>query len=348
MAMDSQPLSARSAGYRPGLRVGNTVVEVKADLHSFRNLRAALLQLAYYLSEWRDIRGILVLVNPRITEAALRKEWGLLERTLRPDLAKRLALAVRRQSEIVPVAGTVEPRLSKRVLAGVDNEARARPYRAPHSSGAILLVLLNEWLLRRGPMTTQWLMQAVGCSYPTAANALRGLQPFIRRFPDRRFQLWGFPAEAWQRVLANREHAHPTLRYVDRSGQPRDPQALLRRAYKLGRDDIAIGGVFAARHYHPNLDLRGTPRLDLTLHSPDGRADLSFVEALDAALESTPESDASATLAVHVLRRRGALFEPGEDGLPWADPVSTVLDLYDARLEPQGKELLEHLVTSVG
>ena len=347
-AVNSASPHGPSPGYRPDLRIGRVVAEVKTDLHSFRNLRAALLQLAYYLSETDDEQGILVLVNPRITEVALRKEWELLERTLRPSVAKRLVLAVRRDSEIHAVAGTLEPRLTKRLLAGVDEEARARPHRAPQSADAILQVLLNEWFQRSGPMTTQWLMQAVGCSYPTAANALRRLGPWIRRLADRRFELRGFPADAWMRLISNRDQAHPTLRYVDRSGQLRAPAALLRRASRLGRDDLAVGGVIAARHYYPDLDLRGTPRLDLTLHSPDGRADLSFVEDIDPALERANGREESATLAVHVLRRQGPFFQNAGEDLPWADPVSTILDLYDAQLEAQAKELLDHFVTSVG
>ena len=62
-------------GYRPDFRLGNTFIELKEDLRSFRNLRAALLQLAYYLTDEPDSDGVLLLVNPRITEKALQKEW---------------------------------------------------------------------------------------------------------------------------------------------------------------------------------------------------------------------------------------------------------------------------------
>jgi hypothetical protein len=337
-------------GYRPDFRLGDTLVEVRADLHSFRNLRAALLQLAYRLSAATGDRGVLVLVDPRITEAALKKEWGLIERTLHPAILRRLALAVRRDSQVAAIAGTLDPALAKRLLSSVDEEAGSRPYRAPQSSSpdAVLQVLLAQWFLRKGPMTTRWIMRAAGCSYPTAASALRRLGHVIRRYPDRRFQLWGFPAEEWQRVVANRERAHPTLHYADRSGQPRGAESLLRRARKLGRGDLAVGGVIAARHYYPDLDLRGTPRLDLTLHCPDGRANLAFVEQIDPALERTAGKDEHAALAIHVLRRQASLFEPSAEGLPWADPASTLLDLHDARLEQQAKGLLEHLVASVG
>jgi hypothetical protein len=89
-------------------------------------------------------------------------------------------------------------------------------------------------------------------------------------------------------------------------------------------------------------------RLDLTLHSPGGRADLSFVERLDPALERSTGREEAVVLSVHVLRRHASLFDTTGEGLPWSDRVSTLLDLYDARLESQAAEFLEHLVTSVG
>lgn len=343
----NEPHPPKRNGYRPDFQLADTVVEVKSDLHSFRNLRAALLQLAYYLAD-ADEKGLIVLVNPRITEAALQKEWEMVKQTLHPNIVNRLSLSVRRGSGLHEIAGTVEPSLANKLVQYVDQQAREQPYRAPRSSHAILLVLLNEWFTRKGPMTTQWLMHAVGCSYPTAARAVRRLDPVIKRFSDRRIQLWGFPSEEWQRALTNRDVSHPTLHYADRSGQPRNIASLLRRASKLDREDIAVGGVVAAQHYYPEFDLRGTPRLDLTLHSPDGRADLSFIQRLDPALERIPSRVDRASLAVHVLRRQAALFEPNEDGLPWADRVTTLLDLFDARLDPQANEFLEQLIASVG
>jgi hypothetical protein len=49
--------------------------------------------------------------------------------------------------------------------------------------------------------------------------------------------------------------------------RPRSPEVLLQRLSELNRSDIAVGGVLGARHYFPGLDLVGTPRLDLVVHS---------------------------------------------------------------------------------
>jgi hypothetical protein len=68
--------------------------------------------------------------------------------------------------------------------------------------------------------------------------------------------------------------------------------------------------------------------------------DWSFVERLDPELEKTERRDEPAALAVHLVRRKVPLFQPGEGGMQWADPVECLLDLHEAHLEAQAKELL--------
>jgi len=342
-------LHATGQAYTPDFAWGNTVVEVKADAHSFRNLRAGLLQLAYYLAAEPARRGLLVLGNPRITDTALKNEWQLAEQALRKEVLDRLSVVAKRGDEIVVVAGGLEPGLREHMDEMLAQKARAPKARTRPAPDAIFLVLLLHWFRRTGPLTTHSLMQAVGCSYPTVAAALRRLEHSLKRSSDRRVQLWGFPADEWQRVVTGRDRVHPTIRYVDRSGLRRSPEVLLQRASGLAIEGLAVGGVMGARHYYPHLDLHGMPRLDLTLHSPsNGKPDLSFVERVDPALERTDSKNEPVALAVHVLGTQKAFFTSAGDGLPLADEVDCLLSLYDARLEAQAKEFLDHLVTSVG
>jgi hypothetical protein len=116
----------------------------------------------------------------------------------------------------------------------------------------------------------------------------------------------------------------------------------------LHRPDLAVGGVWGAKHYHPDLDLVGSPRLDISLHCPAKGVDLSFVERLDPALEKTTRRDESAALAVHIVRRAVSFFHPGEGGIVWADPVECLLDLHEARLESQAREFLKSFPATKG
>jgi hypothetical protein len=119
---------------------------------------------------------------------------------------------------------------------------------------------------------------------------------------------------------------------------------LLTRIGKLGVPGLALGGVPAARHWCPDLDLNGTPRLDFVLHAPDGTADPSFVYRADPALKLASDDCPSASLIIHPLRRADPLFESGPDGsLPVADPVEAVLHLEGLHLPAQAKQVLARL-----
>jgi hypothetical protein len=165
----------------------------------------------------------------------------------------------------------------------------------------------------------------------------------IARRPDRRLELREFPRQEWGRLLATADEARSTLRFADRSGQPRSPSSLLGRLQKLRPSGVAIGGVAGARRHHPELDLMGLPRLDLSVHCPERSADIGFVARLDPGLDVTSDPAEPVRLVVHFVRHREALFEADPGGVPWADPVECLLDLHEARLEAQAAELVRAL-----
>ena len=187
------------------------------------------------------------------------------------------------------------------------------------------------------------LARTAGCSYPTVARALRPLGSLLERSSDRRVALRWFPKDEFARLLANADRARSTVRFLDQSGQPRSAESQLRRLEKLNPPGLAIGGVLGAKHYFFDLDLVGTPRLDLSLHCPGQRMNLDFIEKLDPALKRVSDPLQPASLVVHAIRHADALFTPRDGGLAWADPVECLLDLHEARLEMQASQFLEAL-----
>lgn len=312
-------------------------VEVKAGTHSFRNVRASLMGLAYLLANDPQSRALLVLPDSRITEERLHAEVRLAEQSLRPEVMQRLSLVLGKDHGYLGLPPDLGKDFRDWLDETIERESPegAKPRQFHY---AIVEVMLHQWLLGKEPVTTDWLMKTVGCSYPTAARALEKMGHAIVRRTDRRAVLRGFPGEEWARLVSLSDEIRSTARFVDRSGQTRSPQSLLRRLAQLGRDDIAVGGIEGARHYDPNIDLIGLPRLDLSLHCPGRRVDWGFIERLDPALERTEQRDAPAVLVVHLVRRKVSLFQSGADGMQWADPVECMLDLHEARLESQAKE----------
>ena len=74
------------------------------------------------------------------------------------------------------------------------------------------------------------------------------------------------------------------------------------------------------------------------MHAPSRRVDLEFVRAMDPGLAPAEPHGRPARLALHFLRRRKTFFETGGRGVPWADPVECLLDLYEAGLDVQAKQ----------
>lgn len=331
-------------------QVGDYLVEMKTGVAALRTVRTGLLQLAYALAGRPGLKGILVLTEVSITPERLHHEWQLATSVLAPDLLNRLSIYYEDDERLRGIPKELDTKTRSAIvdlIAPARNRAVSRLPR-PDYSFWVPALLIHQWLLGQGPITTKWLMQTTGCSYPTVATTLRRMAHFIVRHSDRRVELRHFPKEEWERLVAISDKARGTIRYADRSGQPRSPESLLRRLRNLKREDVAVGGVIGAKNYHPELDIVGASRLDISVHCPASTADLSFVERIDPGLKRTEQRDEPASLVVHLLRRAESLFEPGEAGAAWADPVECLFDLHEARLEPQAREFLNSFETKKG
>ncbi len=211
----------------------------------------------------------------------------------------------------------------------------------------ILKLLLHRWLTSGEPVTAKWLARTAGCTYPTVARSLSQLGNLADRRSDRRIRLRYFPRAEFSRLLAISDKFRSTTGFADRSAQlgqsPRSSEAHLRRLERLNLPSLAIGGVLGARHYYPDLDLVGAPRLDLSFHCDRGRANLCFIEKLDPALKQENDPLKPASVVVHIVRHKDSLFTPRKGGLSWADPVECLLDLHEARLESQASQFLNAL-----
>ncbi|MBL0143496.1 MAG: hypothetical protein IPP91_15620 [Betaproteobacteria bacterium] len=319
------------------------LVEVSDGASSFRNVRAALLGLAYHLAHDKKARALLVLTNTRITQPRLERELALARQVFTPDVMKRLGATIETDGLFRGLPVDLLPGFPAKLAHLVREETarrKAGAMRGRLSEYSVFKILLHEWLLDRGPMTSDRIRKISGASYPTVASALKRYEHVLVRHSDRRVELSRFPMEEWAALVAVSDRARSTVRFTDRSGQPRSPESLYRRLGNHNLPDVAVGGVIAARHYLPSLDLAGTPRLDLTVNAIRG-ADLAFVEDLDPALRRTDRKDDPSTLVVHQINRNEALFVVGRDRVRYADPVECLLDLHEARLEQQAHELLD-------
>lgn len=320
-------------------------ISILRGAHAIRDLRSGLLELVYWLDAHPGLGGLLVLVDTRLGEDSLEKELERSRGVIRSDLIDNIEVVILNDpDELALIVERLNlPANDRRGLrAHIRRQLeKARRRRIPQSAHNLVFeTLVNRWLLGHGPMTTESLIEATGFSYPPVAKALNDLDSQIKRYSDRRVELSGFPRQEWRRYVSQVERKELSRKFAFPEGLSRSPESLLKRFGKEHAQNAALGGVHAARHYCPDLDLVGAPRLDLSLHCPSGEIDLKWIRRLDAALEPVEADAQTPQLVVWPVFRVESLFQADSKGLSFADPVSCLVALHDARLESQASELV--------
>ena len=333
----------RTDEHPPDARIGNLILEVRRGGQAAGWLRGAAMQVAKALCADASLRALLVLAEPKMTDARLARELGDLREVLRPEIGSRLFVASIRDGVVSMLPKELGDGLDEVVLERVARGARLQGAKRGTAWFSVLEVLVHHWLKGSPPTSIAELMNATGLSYPSVAAAVERLRHVVRRSSDRSVELVRFPRDEWAQLASAGEDVRETIRFADRSGKPRAIESLLRRLAALGRGDVAIGGTLGAARHLPSLDVAGTPRLDLSLHAPLGAPDTEIVARLDAALERTSKRDEPAAVVLHVVRRRVPLFERDADGSTWADATECLLDLQEARLETQAQQFVREL-----
>jgi hypothetical protein len=322
----------------------NNIIEVKNNPVALRDFYEGLVQIAKLLSHDISNKGWLFVIDPRISDTTLNGEFLSFKNALRPEIANRLNLVIFHHGKSIPIkdGNELDPQLVRQILSEAPRGYPILP--SAEKRDEVFLALLHQWVTGQGPMTARFLEEVVGCNYRTVFSAVDMLGASIERLPDRRFSLKYFPEHEWGRFLAVARKVRATLFFADASDQPRSTDSLLRRFLALKRSDVAVGGVLGAKRYYADLDLVGNPRLDLCVHCPGSFADIAFVQDLDPALERTSDQQRPARLAVHFIRRKETFFDPENDGSLWADPVESLIHLYQARLDEQARAFQEFLM----
>jgi hypothetical protein len=348
--------------------------EIKLGGRGIRDFRDAALSLATFLAQHSDVqRGYLLASLIRISAGRVRAEWDLVKQVLLPELGARMHLvAVVDGTEVV---GSPQLRSTPVIDRFLEIARKTfKPPGLPSSSiheptsrvGSLMgvswkhleveKVLLHRWLLGEGPIAIGALSKQVGCSYPTAFQAVRRLSAndLIERGRRRSVALAKYPRDRWAELLRAQQLAYPPEEFVDPTAGAGAIDGISRRLDRLRPKGAAIGGVAAARRWDPSFDLNGTPRIDLLLHTPVARApygdgwirDTSeFVGRLDPALKRRqPHIQGATVLVLHRTFRQDALFrDDPQSPLPLADPVEVLCHLNDLGLTAQAGQLIRHL-----
>jgi hypothetical protein len=318
---------------------GEWGVSIKTSLHTTRDLRAALLTMAYAARFDASSKWACVLVNTRMTNRRLQDELALFRATVAGDVAERVWLGKTQKDGKLEGHGCPIPTdwLDQLVQQEV---ARATPLVRGASQYEVLSLLTLHWLQGAPPQSADAICQAAGVSYPTLVAVLKELDVdhAIERDSSRKVHLNRLPQDAWKRWALAKTRVRKTVRFVDHAGQARSPEEMVQRLTRLKLGNVAVAGILGAKHYYPQLDITASPRLDLTVHGDN--INLDFVDQLDPGLQRSTHTADTPQLVVHYLLRPQAFFEVDSDGTVWADPVECLADLFEARLNTQADEML--------
>jgi hypothetical protein len=330
---------------------GRRVIELKYALQGGRDLNAALMHLASMLADnGRLERATLVARFPKMSARRIREEWQRGSRLLRSDLATRLRLVgFAADDEVCSPDHDLE--LSKLAALARDalRDQRSMPAvnrpAGPWSPRLfdVWMVLLDAWLRCEPPLSIKEILARSGTSSATVKAALDRLRlrDELERRSNRSAGLARFPRRSVDEILTLTESLRHTTRFIDASGRPPDPYRLMRRLEEKAPPSVGLGGVQAARHYAPEFDLEGLPRLDITVH---GHAPLEWLEVIDPGLRLARPDELSPILVVHRALRPDPGFERASSyGPSITSRAETLLDLYDLRLNAQAEDFVRVL-----
>ncbi len=316
--------------------------------NNLRDLRDLILRMAYHLGTQleSDEQAVCVLLGTKITDKRVYHEVEQLQRVLRSKVRSRVHVMILDPAKRAVLDIRTDPGPGFMAwLAALINARTQRATPVGATKHAVLAALLRLWFAKAPPQTTAALQQTVGASYPTVAAVLKDLerQELLQRTSDRRVSLTGFPWESWARWVQASHEAVKKVAFIDPSGNARSPRDMVKRLVKLARADVAVGGVLGAEHHFPDLNITGTPRLDLIVRAQRHAVDLDWVKRLDASLAPAGDRMAHARLVVHFVDNTGP-FTTSNNDVQWADPLQCLLDLHTLKLDAQADHMLRALI----
>jgi hypothetical protein len=315
------------------------VIELKERLSDRRALLAAATQLALGCERLPGVdEAYLVLWDPRLAGSTIVEQWNDLQHLFRPTISNRLRLASVWPNDQLTVPDDERTRWFAEAVRRAATQSGGPGPKVDRTHEVLKLLILRRFW-NRGPIKIKELQAEAGLSHPTVKRDLDRLGDHVARQSDRSVELARFPQDAWSQLRALAPRARHTAHFADGTGRKPDLRRLVDRLRRLKLENVALGGVIAAREWQPDFDLEGTPRIDLSVHAPDGRRDVTFIKDIDAALQPS-EDKASAAVVVHSLVRAKPHFKAHPDLGLIADPIETLLDLYELRLYAQADEFL--------
>ncbi|MBS0455973.1 MAG: hypothetical protein JSS44_01405 [Proteobacteria bacterium] len=266
------------------------------NLRNTRDLRAEIVSLAAQLAAAGEVQGRMIVIDPAIHEATIRKEWDSLMPAIAPSVRARMHLDIER-------SGKSDERLPSDTV----------PLERPNFRYEILRLLI-EADLRGEKMSVKQMIGSIEASQTPVRTALEGLRS-AGMVEEKGATLYVRPEDVTTELLAKAGAVPTTLRFrFEQGARIKPPAHLLQRCLPLlkpvadnsGWGRMALSGVAAAREDVPALDLIGLPRLDLVaqLSHRISRFETGLLRQLDDGLEYEPSVLVPAPVVITIVRAK--------------------------------------------
>jgi hypothetical protein len=311
-----------------------------------RDLHAAFLRIAFGIGQ-TPRKNQLWLYIPSVSADRIDSEWLRFRGVLKKNIADRLSLVALTSDRLVshPLMPPAAAAAAGEYLLERGRSNQATPEDLAHSAPSMKFfdvwkVLVDAWFNKEGALPLHEIGRRAGGSSPTVALALERLRRRgeLALSRNRPVGLQAFPRATLREIVAISDSLRKPLYYKNLSGRAPDAVELLRRIATTAPRGIAVGGVVAARVHDKRFDLNGIPRIDVIAERNLG---LDWLRALDPALQPVPAVTPSPTLVLHpVTRVQVTNAKSVYHGVPIANQIETLLDLYELRLTEQAEDLI--------
>lgn len=339
---------------RHGVQAGTAVIGFHRS-SSARDLRDTLVRLALHVRNRPTVHAVCVATDSRLSNARLAEEHGRLCSILQSDLAERLHwMHIDEEGGGARTSLDLkDPTLANALKTAIRRQSPPPRKLARLGARPLAVARLVEerlrWPLNPARTITEW-QRLCGVSYPTLASVVselrqRGLVEQSKgqsgAAPKKHgVKLRALATNEVMRLVREFCAARPVQLFVDPTGlvTPSRLMARLTRLQQAGRisSEIRIGGVHAASHYYPELDVTAAPRLDL---SSPSQVDVVMVDAGLRPL-SAGEPSSMAVLAVHLIHQSGPAPDPGSELThPWSTCFESLADLLELGFEREALEM---------
>lgn len=226
----------------------------------------------------------------------------------------------------------------------------------PKDYVVVTSTILAEWFKKKRSWTREHLITTTGLSPSVVDEQIKvfcsendidlSTPLSVEHFPK---VTWGRLSQDWIKSAKRYIRREAARRAEDElQNQTKDPvvpgkwkdqmQQTISKLTSLS--GVAFGGTIAADRMDRFFNLMGTPRIDISVHIPDGREidDVLSGFLTEDDLVECPEG-MFPIVVIHAVRRASSLFDSDSEIGTMADPLEVLCGLNDLRLSEQLEEL---------